>query len=120
MTAGPQPPNAADLLTGDALRDLIATLLERFDHVVVDSPPVMGLADAPLVASAVEGVIFAVESRSIRTSVVRVALGRLAASNARILGIVLTKFEAKRAHFGYGYEYGYGYGHDRLPKPGAR
>ncbi|MDB5703914.1 MAG: exopolysaccharide biosynthesis protein [Sphingomonas bacterium] len=120
MTAGPQPPNAADLLTGDGLRNLIALLLERFDHVVVDSPPVMGLADAPLVASAVEGVIFAVEARSIRTSIVRVALGRLHASNARLLGIVLTKFESKRAHFGYGYEYGYGYGQDRLPRPGKR
>ncbi len=112
MTAGPQPPNAADLLTGDRLRELIADLLTRFDHVVVDCPPVMGLADAPLVASAVEGVIYAVEARSIRSSVVRVALARLRSSNANVLGVVLTKFDARRAHLGYGYEYGYGYGGD--------
>jgi polysaccharide biosynthesis transport protein len=110
MTAGPQPPNAAELLSGERLGFLIAKLLETVDHVIVDSPPVMGLADAPLIASKVEGTIYAVESHGIRTSLVRVALGRLASANARLLGIVLTKFESKRAHYGYGYDYGYGYG----------
>jgi polysaccharide biosynthesis transport protein len=110
MTAGPQPPNAAELLSGERLGFLIAKLLETVDHVIVDSPPVMGLADAPLIASKVEGTVFAVESHGIRTSLVRVALGRLSSANARLLGIVLTKFESKRAHYGYGYDYGYGYG----------
>ena len=39
-------------------------------------------------------------------------LGRLASANAHVLGSVLTKFEARKAHFSYGYEYGYGYGRD--------
>jgi polysaccharide biosynthesis transport protein len=110
MSAGPIPPNAAELLTGNRLSVLISRLLETYDHVVVDSPPVMGLADAPLIASRVEGVIYAVESHGIRTSMVKTALGRLASANARIIGGVLTKFEASRAHHGYGYDYGYGYG----------
>lgn len=110
MTAGPIPPNAAELLTGNRLAMLIDKLLERFDHVVIDSPPVMGLADAPLIASRVEGVVYAVESHGIRSTLVKTALGRLAAANARIFGGVLTKFEARKAHYGYGYEYGYGYG----------
>lgn len=113
MTAGPIPPNAAELLTGNRLPLLISRLLETYDHVVIDSPPVMGLADAPLIASRVEAVIYAVESHGIRSSIVKTALSRLAAANARIVGGVLTKFEAKKAHFGYGYEYGYGYGRDR-------
>jgi Mrp family chromosome partitioning ATPase len=70
----------------------------------------MGLADAPLIASRVEGVIYAVESHGIRSSMVKTALARLASANARIIGGVLTKFEARKAHYGYGYEYGYGYG----------
>ena len=110
MSAGPIPPNAAELLTGNRLSLLIEKLLQRFDHVVIDSPPVMGLADAPLIASRVEGVIYAVESHGIRSSMVRTALGRLASANARVIGGVLTKFEARKAHYGYGYEYGYGYG----------
>ena len=112
MTAGPIPPNAAELLTGNRLSVLIERLLETYDHVVVDSPPVMGLADAPLIASRVEGVIYAVESHGIRSSQVKTALNRLAAANVHIFGGALTKFEARKAHYGYGYEYGYGYGRD--------
>jgi len=92
---------------------LIATLLKSYDHVVIDSPPVMGLADAPLIGSRVEAVVFAVEAHGIRASLARTALGRLASANARVIGGVLVKFEAQRAHFGYGYDYGYGYGHER-------
>lgn len=110
MSAGPIPPNAAELLTGNRLSLLIARLLETYDHVVIDSPPVMGLADAPLIASRVEGVIFAVESHGIRSTLVKTALARLASTNAHIIGAVLTKFEARKAHYGYGYEYGYAYG----------
>lgn len=112
MSAGPIPPNAAELLTGNRLGMLISRLLERYDHVVIDSPPVMGLADAPLIASRVEGTIYAVESHGIRSSLVKTALNRLASANARIVGGVLTKFESRKAHYGYGYEYGYGYGRD--------
>ena len=116
MSAGPIPPNAAELLTGNRLAVLVERLLEQYDHVIIDSPPVMGLADAPLIASRVEGVIYAVESHGIRSSLVKTALNRLASANARIFGGVLTKFEARKAHYGYGYEYGYGYGRERDEK----
>ena len=119
MSAGPIPPNAAELLTGNRLSLLIERLLETYDHVVIDSPPVMGLADAPLIASHVEGVIYAVESHGIRSSMVKTALARLAAANAHVIGGVLTKFEARKANYGYGYEYGYGYGRDKDAKAKA-
>lgn len=112
ITSGPVPPNAAELLTSARLEKLIAELLERFDHVVIDSPPVMGLADAPLIASRVEGVIYAVESHGIRASLVSTGIGRLVSANAHIIGGVMTKFESKRSTTGYGYDYGYGYGRD--------
>jgi succinoglycan biosynthesis transport protein ExoP len=110
MSAGPIPPNAAELLTGNRLAMLIDRLLKDYDHVVIDGPPVMGLADAPLIAAQVEGVVYAVESHGIRATQVKTALSRLAAANVRIFGGVLTKFEARRATYGYGYEYGYNYG----------
>ena len=113
MSAGPIPPNAAELLTSNRLSLLIERLLQHYDHVVIDSPPVMGLADAPLIASRVEGVIYAVESHGIRSTLVKTALARLASANARIFGGVLTKFEARKAHYGYGYHYGYNYGREK-------
>jgi Mrp family chromosome partitioning ATPase len=70
----------------------------------------MPLADAPLLSSRVEGTVYVIEAHGTRTSMARLALGRLKFANARIVGAVLTKFESKRAHYGYGYDYGYGYG----------
>lgn len=108
IPAGPTPPNAAELLTSGRFAKLIDDLTSRYDHVIVDAPPVMGLADAPLIASNVEGCILVIKSHDTRTSMARVALQRLQASRARVLGGLLTMFESK--HTSYGYEYGYGYG----------
>jgi capsular exopolysaccharide synthesis family protein len=109
MTAGPQPPNAADLLMGERLSQLVQALQRRFDHVIVDCPPVLGLADAPLVAAAVEGVIYAVEARSVPAATVTAALARLRSGHAHVLGGVLTKFEARQAQLGYAYDFNYAY-----------
>jgi polysaccharide biosynthesis transport protein len=111
MTAGSLPPNAAELLTGDRLAVLITALGAEFDHVIIDSPPVVGLADAPLIGSQVEGVVFAIQSHGIRTSLVKVALARLESANTRVIGGILTHFESSRSSLAYGYDYGYGYGH---------
>ncbi|WP_379552937.1 GumC family protein [Qipengyuania sp. DGS5-3] len=112
LPAGPTPPNAAELLTGSRLSDVIASLLESYDHVVIDSPPVIGLADAPLIGAAVEGVVYAVEAQGIRSSQVRTALGRLSGANIRVLGGILTKLNVEKTagSYGSGYDYGYDYG----------
>jgi capsular exopolysaccharide synthesis family protein len=110
MTAGPQPPSAAELLSSDRFDKLVKELSERFDNVVFDAPPIMGLADAPLIGSRVEGIIYVVETHGTKRSLARLAIARLSAANAQIIGAVLTKFDAKRASYGYGYDYGYGYG----------
>lgn len=110
ITAGPHPPNAADLLSGPRLDALLAELATNFDHIIIDAPPMLGLADAPLLASKVGGVVYIVESYGVQSRSARVALNRLRNSNAQVLGAVLTKFESKKANYGYGYDYGYGYG----------
>lgn len=119
MPAGPQPPSAAELLSSDRLEQLIGKAAEQFDHVIIDAPPVMGLADSPLIASRVEGVVFVLEAHQTKRSTARVALARLNSANAQIIGVVLSKFDAKRAHYGYGYDYGYGYGYGDAAKEEA-
>jgi capsular exopolysaccharide synthesis family protein len=113
IAAGPHPPNPADLLTGSRLGELIKLLQERFDHVIVDSCPVIGLADAPLVAAAVDGVVYVVEARSVQAGAARRALQRLETAQANVVGIVLTKFEPRHAHLGYGYGYGFDYSYEQ-------
>jgi succinoglycan biosynthesis transport protein ExoP len=115
MSAGPLPPNAAELLIGNRLTQLIERLHESYDHVIIDCPPVMGLADALLIGGKVEGLVYAVESNGIRTNLVKQALARLMSANVRVIGIVLNKFDAKKAHHGYSYGYEYGYDYGRKP-----
>lgn len=109
ITAGKVPPNAAELLGSDRLDKLIATLLQRYDHVLVDAPPLLGLADAPLIAGRVEGVLFTIEANSTKTRALATALARLRMAGAKIFGAIVTKVGAKNSAYGYGYGYGYGF-----------
>ena len=116
ITAGPVPPSASELLSTPRFQALLQVLQEDYDHIVVDLPPVMGLADAPLIARRVEGVVFVVEAHVTKLGVAEVALERLNAVKARVFGVLLTKFDPRRSSVGsgygaaYGYGYGYGYG----------
>ena len=110
LLAGPPPPNAAELLTGPRLDVLISNLRGRFDYVIFDAPPVLGLADAPLISRRVEGIVYTVESGGPRVSAIQMALSRLKAADARLIGVVMTKFQAQKISYGYDYGYGYGYG----------
>jgi capsular exopolysaccharide synthesis family protein len=112
LSSGPLPPNPADLLTTPRMRKLIAEASEQFDLVVIDGPPTLGLADAPLLAAAAGNVVFVVESGKTRTRVAVEALNRLEATGSHLLGATLTKSPEGGAGYGYG-RYGrrYGYGH---------
>lgn len=118
MTAGPMPPNAAELLSGDRLELLVERGLAEFDHVVIDSPPILGLSDAPLISRAVEGMIMVVQSEGVPLRGIRASIGRMLQVGAHMYGVVLTKVEQRQGGYGYGYGYGYGgarYGEDESP-----
>lgn len=111
IPCGPLPPNPAELWSGDRLQVLLDQALAVYDHVVIDGPPVLGFADAPLLSSSVEGTLFVLESRGTGRRQALGALRRLNFSRARVLGAVLTKFQAsKTRNDGYDYSYDYDYG----------
>ena len=112
MPSGPLPPNAADVLGGSRLMSLLAVGLEVFDLIVIDGPPVIGIADAPLLSNATEATVFVIGAGVARAASVRGALKRLEISKSPVIGSVVTQFDAKRAGYGYGYGYGYGHGND--------
>ncbi len=121
IPCGPLPPNPAELWGGDRLRQFLAEARNNFDHVVVDGPPVLGFADSPLLAATVGGVLFVLESRRTRRGQARGALRRLKVGRARLLGAVLSKFNARSTSYGgydYAYDYNYGaYGSDNPENP---
>jgi capsular exopolysaccharide synthesis family protein len=114
LPSGPVPPNPADLLATGRIRKILAEAEEQFDLIVLDGPPTLGLADAPLLAAAAGNVLFVVESGSTRTRAGIEALNRLEATGAHVLGAALTKASAEEG-YGYGrYGYGYAYGQKRI------
>ncbi|AGK56637.1 capsular exopolysaccharide family protein [Hyphomicrobium denitrificans 1NES1] len=109
LPSGPLPPNAADLLSSPHLMSLLTLSLQVFDLVIIDGPPVLGIADAPLLSNAAEATVFVIGAGIARAGSVRGALKRLDIAKSPMIGSVVTRFDAKRAGYGYG-RYGYGYG----------
>jgi polysaccharide biosynthesis transport protein len=126
LPCGPLPPNPAELLSGGKMRAVLKAARHAFDLVVIDGPPVMGLSDAPLLASVVDGVVVVVESGGTKRDLAKSMVRRLRAGRAHILGAILTKFDVKKAGYAYGhaygtgYGYGYGYDYGAQPQPTPR
>lgn len=115
LPSGPIPPNPADLLSTGRFRAVLTEAAEQFDLVIIDAPPTLGLADAPLLAASAGHVMFVVESGKTRTRAAIEALNRIEATGAHIVGATLTK--SIDSGGGYGYRrYGYGYGYGKLDK----
>lgn len=110
IASGPLPPTPTELLAGTGLADLIRTALLDYTIVLIDGPPVMGLSDAPLIASVVDGVVLVVEVERSHRGRAKSTVRRLQDSRATVLGAILTKFDARRAGFGSDYRYIYQYG----------
>jgi capsular exopolysaccharide synthesis family protein len=111
MASGPLPPNAADLLSGTRIFSLVSNGNEVFDLVLFDSPPLLNLSDAQLLASATAATIFVVGAGEKGKGLIRTCLRRLQLSRATILGAVLSKFDPKSVGYTYSYSYSYGYGY---------
>jgi len=109
ITAGPIPPSPTELLSSGRMEQILEELSGRFDVVILDSPPVLGLADAPLMAALVEGVIVVIQSDRSRRGSLKSSLRRLRGMRPNILGGVLTMFDASKNSNAYSEYYGYNY-----------
>ena len=108
MASGPLPPNPAELLAGPKMLTLMTVAAEQFDLVILDGPPVAGLADAPLLGSMAAGVLFVIDGTRTRRKVAEAALKRLYLARAQVVGAVINKLDTSGPGYGYGYGYGYG------------
>jgi capsular exopolysaccharide synthesis family protein len=113
VTSGPLPPNPVELLSSAKMLDLLNLAAERFDFVILDGPPVIGLADALVIANLANATIFVVETGVTRSGALDASIKRLRAANALIVGSVLAKFRRAGMGYGYGYDYLYSYSYGR-------
>jgi len=125
LTAGRRPPDPARLLSSVRMHQLVRELAAsgRFDFILYDTPPVLGLADAALVAEHTDGLILLVSLDRVDRGLPRESVQRIRSSGALLLGVVtnaLREDTSRSAAYGYGaygkygygrYGYGYGYGY---------
>lgn len=91
IASGVVPPNPSEMLESRAFRSMIATLRERYDHVVIDAPPVLAVTDAAVVATVADAVIVVCRSRTTKIPDLRRALDGLRAVDAHVAGVVLNR-----------------------------
>jgi tyrosine-protein kinase Etk/Wzc len=108
LTCGALPVNAANLLSGTRMRVLLGELQERFDIIVLDTPPVLATADASIVASLTDGVLLVVRAGTTDRHAAQRAYQQLANVGARVVGTVLNDpggEVAKEGDYYYPYDY---------------
>lgn len=109
LPLGAVPANPVEILSSNVLSDFIKTAQPHYDVIVLDTAPIMGLADAPLIARQVQTVLLIVEANRAHNGQAKAAVRRLNDVGAKIAGVVLTKFDHRIA--GYNYDYHYKYYH---------
>ena len=105
LSAGTLPPNPANLLASERMGLVLRYCASRYDVVMIDAPPVMGLADALIISRYADAVIMAVSTKQVKRSAAKNALKRLMAGSANVIGTVMTKFEVDRLDYNYAYRY---------------
>lgn len=103
LPSGPLPPNAADMLVSEQMTELIGRLAECADMVIFDTPPLLAVSDASILASRVGGTVIVIETAQTRSQVCLRGREVLDQVGVTPLGVVLNKFNPKRSPYYYGY-----------------
>ncbi|MBN1567871.1 MAG: polysaccharide biosynthesis tyrosine autokinase [Acidobacteria bacterium] len=124
VSAGRVPPNPAELLGSPRMKQGLALLDEYFDHVVIDSPPVLSVTDARIISTLVDGVVLVIKGSETPKEAVQRTKRLLQEVHAHIIGTLLNNVNVRSAdyyyyskyyYYGYGKKYGYGYGYGVKP-----
>ncbi len=109
---GPVPPNPGELLGSQRMVDLLRVLRDKFDHVVIDTPPLSAVADAAVLATRVDGSVVVIRAASTPRPLIQGVLARLQAMQAPLVGAVLNGVAMGRGNYYYYQNYYYYYGDD--------
>jgi capsular exopolysaccharide synthesis family protein len=116
LPAGPIPPNPAELVGSERMAELCRELATRFEHVIIDSPPVLVVTDATVMAGLADGVVLIAESGKTHRAGLMRTRAILENAGAHILGVVLNKLDFRReGYYGYGYGYYYSSRYGKYP-----
>jgi capsular exopolysaccharide synthesis family protein len=125
VSAGRVPPNPAELLGSQRMKQGLALLDEYFDHIVIDTPPVLSVTDARILSTLVDGVVLVIKGSETPKEAVQRTKRLLQEVHAHIIGTLLNNVNVRSAdyyyyskyyYYGYGKKYGYGMEPDRKDK----
>ena len=107
LGSGHFPPNPSELLGSSAMRNVLREAKEQFDVILFDSPPLLAVTDAAVLATMVDGTVIVVRMGATARQAVRRAIGQLHAVHGRVLGAVMNDVDLRRSGYygGYGYAY---------------
>ena len=108
ISAGIIPPNPLEMVSSMAFGRVIAELSERFEMVIIDTPPIQPVSDVLMISKHVTGVVYVVKSNVTPVPMIRRSLKRLAEAGVPIIGIVLNQHDYRKAERYYGEYSGYG------------
>lgn len=108
ITSGSLPPNPSELLGSERMLEVIKLLGTHFNTIILDSPPLLAVTDALVLAPRVDGVILVIDPRKTKRGAVLHSMEQLKQVNAKLLGVVLNNVKISRAHYYYNRDYYYG------------
>ena len=122
LPSGAIPPNPVELLSSTKMKELLGELAGKYDYIIVDSPPAVGVADALALSTMVDGVIIVASTGITQKEALRHLKRQLTGLRAQILGVILNRLEAGKRGYGYSYYYYYSHydygeeGHEKIHK----
>jgi capsular exopolysaccharide synthesis family protein len=107
IPSGPIPPNPVELVGSRKMKELIDRLLEEYDHVIIDAPPITGFADSRLLSRLVDGVLIVTSVGITQRQPLRSGIEEILKVGGRIIGAIVNRLESGRSKYGYSYYYYY-------------
>ena len=108
ITSGTIPPNPAEMIDSNQMDDFLALVRGMYDYVIIDSPPIIAVTDAEILAKKVDGAVLVVSSEITEYQMMERANQLILHDNTTLIGTVLNNFDSKSAYGSY-YKYKYYY-----------
>ena len=105
ITTGSLPPNPAELLGSQKMQAILDNMRQSADIILIDTPPILAVTDAAVLAPTLDGVLIVVRPGKTRASALRLTLEQMHRVNANVLGIVLNDVATRGSYYGYQYRY---------------
>jgi polysaccharide biosynthesis transport protein len=103
LPCGPKPPNPSELISSENMKTMLNVLVDRYDYIIIDSPPLVNVTDPIILSTMVDGVILVAKAGKSKSETLRRALQDLSSVRAKVLGVILNHLDLRRENYEYYY-----------------